>query len=257
MKEELYTIPVNEGFEAEDECPFCFMEREVEHHAIRYVVGPAATYMEPTVRAATGRTGFCTHHMKSLYDYGNHLGAAMMLQTHVTSVLDELKKKAEKPEIPEKKGLFKKKVQTEEMPYWKILSERTDNCYICDKMEYNLSRHYHTFFVLLKEKEFREKVEGCKGFCMRHFARLLQEAETYLPDSQREWFYRTVYKLMCQNLERVKEDLDWFVAKFDYRNASAPWKNSQDALPGPCKSSRASIPATLPIRKSRNNMPPV
>ena len=28
MKEVLYTIPVNEGFEADDECPFCFMERQ-------------------------------------------------------------------------------------------------------------------------------------------------------------------------------------------------------------------------------------
>lgn len=71
MKEELYTIPVNEGFEADDECPFCAMERDVERRAIRYVVGPAATYMEPHVRAATGRVGFCGHHLKTLYDYRN------------------------------------------------------------------------------------------------------------------------------------------------------------------------------------------
>lgn len=25
MKEKIYTIPVNEGFEADDECPFCAM----------------------------------------------------------------------------------------------------------------------------------------------------------------------------------------------------------------------------------------
>ena len=110
MKEELYTIPVNEGFEADDECPFCYMERDVEQHAIRYVAGPAATYMEPDVRAATGRVGFCSHHMKSLFDYGNHLGAAMMLQTHVVSVLDELKKVAEHPQIPEKKVFSKRRL---------------------------------------------------------------------------------------------------------------------------------------------------
>ena len=35
---------------------------------------------------------------------------------------------------------------------------------------------------------------------------------------------------MQRNLQRVKEDLDWFCAKFDYRNAGADWKNSKDAV---------------------------
>lgn len=249
MKEELYTIPVNEGFEADDECPFCFMEREVEHKAIRYVAGPAATYMEPTVRAATGRVGFCGHHMKSLYDYSNHLGAAMMLQTHMACLLDELKAKTENVEIPAKKGLFKKKEPTQDTPYWEILAARKHSCFICDKIEYNMSRHYHTFFVLIKDKEFRQKVEGCKGFCMRHFARLLQEAERYLPDSQREWFYSTAYNLTYHNLERVKKDLDWFIEKFDYRNASAPWGNSQDALPRSMQKLQGIYPSDQPYKE--------
>ena len=249
MKEVLYTIPVNEGFEAEDECPFCFMERAEEHRAIRHVVGPAATYMEPAVRAATGQVGFCTHHMKSLYDYGNHLGAAITLQTYFISQLDELKKRAKNPEMPQKKGLFGKKTPTQDTPYWKVLESREDNCYICDKIEYNMSRCYHTFFELLKEKEFREKVEGCKGFCVRHFARMLKEAEQYLPDSQRDWFYSTVYRLMCENMERVQEDLAWFIAKFDYRNAGAPWKNSQDALPRTMQKLQGLYPSDQPYKE--------
>ena len=55
MKEQLHTIPISEGFEMDDECPFCAVERDVEQRSIRYVVGPSATYMEPHVRAATGR----------------------------------------------------------------------------------------------------------------------------------------------------------------------------------------------------------
>ena len=83
MKEQLHTIPISEAFEMEDECPFCAMERDVEQRSIRYVVGPSATYMEPHVRAATARVGFCAHHLQSLYDYGNQLGAAMILQTYI------------------------------------------------------------------------------------------------------------------------------------------------------------------------------
>ena len=93
-----------------------------------------------------------------------------------------------------------------------------------------MDRYYTTFFYMLKDPEFRAKVESSKGFCMRHFPQLLQQAETKLPNAQREWFYATVFRVMEENLTRVKEDLDWFVAKFDYRNASADWKNSKDAV---------------------------
>lgn len=230
MKEQLHTIPVNEAFEAEDECPFCFMERKAERSAIRYVAGPGASYMEPDIRAATSRTGFCTHHMKSLFDYGNALGVALMLQSHYTSVMDELRVRAENPDTPTKKPLFGKRPENPDA-YWRTLETRVDQCYICDKIKYNMDRYYHTFFVLLKDAEFRAKVESCKGFCLRHFGKMLEAAEDQLPASQREWFYPAMYRLMLENLERVKGDLDWFINKFDYRNASAPWNNARDALP--------------------------
>jgi len=248
MKEELFTIPVSEGFEADDECPFCFMERDTEQRAIRYVVGPAATYMEPHVRAATAQVGFCSHHLKALFDYGNQLGAALLLQTQMASLLDEIKRKAEHVEIPGKKELFRKKDPTAGTPYWEILNERRHSCYICDKVEYNMSRHFHTFFSLIRDKEFREKVENSKGFCMRHFARLLQEAENDLPDSQRQWFYSTAYRLMSENMERVKGDLDWLIAKYDYRNAGAPWGNSQDALPRTMQKLQGIYPSDPPYK---------
>ena len=84
--------------------------------------------------------------------------------------------------------------------------------------------------MLTKEAEFRTKVESGKGFCLRHFGELLAAAEERLPNGQYEWFYTTVFPLMERQLVRVKEDLDWLIAKYDYRNASLPWKNSQDAL---------------------------
>ena len=82
MKEQIHTIPVNEAFDAGDECPFCFMERQLERSAIRYFAGPGASYMEPDVRLTTDKAGFCREHMKKLYDYGNTLGSALMLQTY-------------------------------------------------------------------------------------------------------------------------------------------------------------------------------
>lgn len=231
MKEHIETIPVNEAFQSGDECPFCWLEREVEQRAIRYCVGSSASYMEPEVRGATDLTGFCTHHSKSIFDYGNVLGTALILQTHYARLLKNFQSEIEQLEIPAKKSRFGKKKAEPEDSYHQRLQRQAASCFICDKISYNMDRYYQTFFALLKEEEFRRRVTESKGFCLRHFGQLLEAAEQHLPNSQREWFYPTVYNLMEEHLVRVKEDLDWFVGMFDYRQAGADWKNSRDAVP--------------------------
>lgn len=249
MKEKIYTIPVNEAFETEDECPFCSMERTVERSSLRYVAGHAASYMEPEVRAATDKTGFCREHMKKLYDYGNALGAALMLQTHMAGLLEEFSYEAENFTIPPKKSLFgNKKAPAGDGAYWRRLRQRVDSCYLCDKIAYNMHRYLETFFFLIKDEEFRKKVEASKGFCLRHFSDLLEMAEKELPNSQREWFYKTMFCLMEEHLLRVKEDLDWLVAKYDYRNAGKPWGNSQDALQRTMQKLEGIYPADPPLK---------
>ena len=46
MKEKLYTIPLNDAMNAEDECPFCFIERNVEQDIMDYVLGSCASSTE-------------------------------------------------------------------------------------------------------------------------------------------------------------------------------------------------------------------
>jgi len=190
MKEQIHTIPVNEAFETQDECPFCHLQRQVEQNAIRYVLGPAASYMEPDVRGATDKAGFCREHTKKMYDYGNALGNALILQTYFARLLEEFHYEAAAFEMPPKQPLLGKRKPDTKERLWQRLEQKVESCYICDKIEYNMSRYYHTFFVLLKDKEFREKVENTKGFCLRHFARLLREAEEHLPNASGNGFTR-------------------------------------------------------------------
>lgn len=243
MREQIDTIPVNEAFLSGDECPFCYLERQAERSAIRYVAGPGASYMEPDVRAATDEAGFCRVHMKKLYDYGNTLGAALMLQTHYAGLLEDFRSEVEAFEPPAKKNLFGRRKPAEGESWWRRIRKRESRCFLCEKIEYNLERYYRTFFALIKEPEFRNRVENCKGFCMHHFARLLEAAEEQLPAKQQSWFYETVFARMEENLVRVKEDLDWLIAKYDYRNAGADWKNSRDALPRAMEKLRGTNPA--------------
>ena len=229
MKEVIETAPVIEAFESGDECPFCYLERWAEQRAINYVAGPCASYMEPEVRAITDQEGFCGNHLKKLYDFGNSLGNALMLQTYYARLLERFHSQIENFEAPAPKKLFSKP-QISQDGMWKDLQQEVDHCFICDRLDYNMQRYYRTFFALLKEPEFRSRVENSKGFCLHHFSELLHMAEEKLPNAQRQWFYDTVFRLMEDNLKRVKADLDWLIDKYDYRNASADWKNSRDAL---------------------------
>ena len=54
MKEKLYTIPLNDAVNENDECPFCFIERKLEQDMINFVLGSSSSYMESD-------TVSCTH----------------------------------------------------------------------------------------------------------------------------------------------------------------------------------------------------
>lgn len=248
MKETIYTIPVNEAFQADDECPFCYLERQVEQKTIQYTLGPEASYMNPEVRAVTDAAGFCGGHYKKMYDYGNALGSALIMQTYFVSLFEEMAGCMEDFKIPGKRSLFGKKNTDVESKLVQWARKKQSSCFICDKISYNMDRYYDTFFALCKDAEFRSRVENTKGFCMRHFLALMEIAEPKIPNGQQEWFYTTVFRLMRENMARVKGDLDWFIAKFDHRNASADWKNSQDAVPRTMQKLQGIHPADPPFR---------
>ena len=249
MRVRIHTAPVSEAFLSGDECPFCYLERQALESTIRFVAGPSASYMEPGVRAVTDEVGFCRTHIKSLYDYGNALGSALMMQTYFAGLIEDFQREAEKFPVPGKRPLLGRRKAPGGEPLWQRIEAKADSCYVCNQVEEYVERYYLTFFHMVKEEEFRHRVETCKGFCMPHFARLLRTAEDHLPEGQREWFYATVFPLMENNLVRVKEDLDWLIAKYDYRNAGADWRNSRDALQRTMQKLEGGNPAEPPYRK--------
>ena len=41
-----------------DECPFCFIERELEQNSLDFVLGNSSSYMESDIRDQTDKAGF-------------------------------------------------------------------------------------------------------------------------------------------------------------------------------------------------------
>ena len=110
MKTEIYTIPIQDAFAEESECPVCRMYQKLEENAINYTIGPGASYMEGDIREQSDEQGFCQKHLGMLYEYPNKLGLAMMLKTHMDKTAKELKKAMKAP-LPQAAVLFRKKSQ--------------------------------------------------------------------------------------------------------------------------------------------------
>ena len=48
MKEKIYTIPVNDAFDKDCECPLCAMYQELENNAVEYTI--CLLYTSPSPR---------------------------------------------------------------------------------------------------------------------------------------------------------------------------------------------------------------
>ena len=228
MKEQLYTIPVNDAFASACECPICAMRRELEKNAIEYTMGPS--YMEDDNRAMTDKLGFCQEHIMSLYQQKNRLGLALMLKTHTDKTIKDLKALS-KSKPTASGGLFKKSPQ-DASPVGAYIQELESHCFICERIEDTFQRYIHTIFHLWKkDSAFQEAFSSCKGFCTCHYGLLYDQSSQYLNKEQRNTFIDILNTVYFTNMERVNEDLEWFINKFDYRYENEPWKNAKDAIP--------------------------
>ena len=151
MKTNIYTIPVIDAFKADDECPFCFIERQLEQEAISFILGPA--YMEADIREDTDKLGFCRHHHQMMYAYGNQLGVALMLDTYYQKMTKELKSQLQSFS-PQKSSMLKRlktseihdKAQTS-IGQWIEAKEST--CYVCNIFNQNIRATSTLFYSWL------------------------------------------------------------------------------------------------------------
>lgn len=253
MKEQLYTIPLNDAVNAGDECPFCYIERSVEQDLLDFVLGSGSSYMEADIREITDKMGFCRTHFQKMFDYGNTLGNAWILKTHYQKMIGEMKQQFTnfRPGKSSLKDKFRK-AASDANPIGMWIAQKEASCYICSQFQDTYARYLDTFFYLFKQDSaFREKIKNSKGFCLHHFGNLCQGADEKLSQKEKEAFYEMALPLMEENMERISGDVAWLVEKFDYRNRDADWKNSKDAIQRGMQKLKGGYPADGPYRMNK------
>lgn len=223
MKEQIYAIPVNDAFTADCECPVCQMFHTLEMDSVEYTMGPS--YMEDDTRALTDEKGFCEKHLRMVYDQENRLGMAWVMKTHFDKTINDVKKNM--PSGPAK--LIKKGIPTSSLI--KYIDKLNASCFVCDRINNFFDQYVDTIFFLWKKDEaFVEKFKNTKGFCTPHYSLLLKKAVNYLNGEALEEFVRITNELYITNMERVRDDLAWFINKFDYKYQNEPWYNAKDSV---------------------------
>ena len=145
------------------------------------------------------------------------LGMGLILESHLAEVM----KKLDGPVI------FgdKRKAALD------ALGRLEDDCYVCSRIEKNLSAMIATVCYLYEtDGEFTKKLEEQPWFCLPHYRMLLEYASKKMNKRYYGEFYNTMYRLERAYLEELSGDVSWFCKKFDYLYQDEPWYNSKDSV---------------------------
>lgn len=217
--EQIYTIPVNEAFEASAAdascgCAFCAMYNKLEENELELILG--ASMMEPDVRIKTNEQGFCRTHYDMMFVRKNRLGMALTLESHINDLIKETKS-----------GLLSKDGSKAE----KRIGELEKSCYVCKRVEYNFVRMAETAVMLWdKDESFRAKLAAQPYFCLPHYRMLIEYGKKRFNKKRLPDFTKALAAVEEPYFEKLSEDVSWFCKKFDYRYDEEPWYDSKDAV---------------------------
>ena len=228
--EQIYTIPVNEAFEASrDEpacgCPLCTIYRKLEENELDLILG--ASMMEPDVRIKTNEQGFCRLHYDLMFVRKNRLGMALTLESHLKELQEDIKE-----------GVF----GAPGSKPMKRIGALEQTCYVCKRAEYHFE-HMAECVVYLwdADEDFGPKLRAQPYFCLPHYRKLLEYGQKRLNKKKLAQFSAEVGKVVNDYMTTLTDDISWFCKKFDYRYDAEPWYNSKDAVERAIKFIRSDI----------------
>ena len=239
MRYHIDTIPVWDAMKLDGECLLCTLRRKTElGEAERYL---GASVMEPDTRVQVNSKGFCPHHHAMLFQMSNRLGHALMLESHMIETRERTEKVYKKLEnaagtlknigLAGRLGGKAKGADAAVKDCIEELHKITDSCLMCETIEENMQRYLHTFLHLYRnDSDFRSRFGAGKGLCLPHMAQLLETAQGELAPSELGELISVLTRLQKANMDRMQEDISWFIKKFDYRYEKESWGNSKDAV---------------------------
>ncbi len=225
MRYHIDTIPVWDALRLDKGCLFCVLRESTEETLVSRCLG--ASLMEPDTRIRVNEKGFCQKHQQMLFEHENKLGHALLMQSHMAEISKKLENAFNEAAKSQKKSMFFKPQSVAKKPLFDFL----DGCFVCENLDSNMQRFCYTFLYLYKtDSNFKKEFLSSKGLCLPDLRFVLNMAEKQYSEKLYKELTEDLKEQTLRQLKQIREDIDWFTQKFDYRNQSAPWKNSKDAL---------------------------
>ena len=204
---------IKEKFNTSCECPLCEIQKVVEEQFLHEFLNDAV--MEDNTRIKVGKLGFCARHVDMLLGRQNKLSVALQLGTRTEKLLALM-------------GNIKSVRQARKQA--DAIKKASTTCVLCDYVEESMVKYYKTIAQMFaKEKDFLGVLVKSKGFCLHHYAELLNYSN-YAGFLSNE-YVNIISTIETRNIERLKSELKKFCDKHDYRNALEPLGNAETALP--------------------------
>ena len=195
MRENICTLPVVDIFSEVDGCPLCRMKEKLNERITDYILGPAM--MDPDIRIATNKEGFCEKHLNSLLEKDNKLQFALILESHLEEFSKVLKAKDAKK-----------------------INSAVNECFICNKINWGYTRMLKTIMLSYEnDSSFRKMFENQEYFCPSHAADLIENANKKTMKSYHKDFTNFIIAKSLENLSYIKENIIGFKNLFDYRSS--------------------------------------
>lgn len=212
MQYHIQTAPIWDAYKSGCDCPLCEIYARTETRLVGQYLNEAV--MEPEFRVKVNKRGFCTRHLKTLYGGENKLGLALQIHTRMQKITADLKKptdvKAAKKEAARLRGEF-------------------ETCVICDTADELMTRYAYTIAqMFVHEAEFPALFAASKGFCLNHYALMLDNAAKAGRNAPA--FLTELYRVQRAGLDALNGELAGFTDQYDYR-ASRAKGGARDALP--------------------------
>lgn len=213
MRYHIDTGLIIQKFKENTECPLCEIQSVVEEQFLHEFLNDAV--MEDSTREKVNKYGFCSEHFDKLFFRPNKLSVALQIQTR-TDYLNKIL-----TPIKTVKGAKKQA---------KELEKASDSCIICKYTQESMEKYYKTIAQLFsREPEFIKLFMVSKGFCIEHYTNLLRYAS--YAGSLKNDYIEALFKIQKRGFERIKQEVNLFCSKHDYRNANMPLGSAQTALP--------------------------
>ena len=231
--EQIYTIPVNEAFEASAAdsscgCAFCALYNKLEENELDLILG--ASMMEPDVRIKTNKQGFCRTHYDMMFVRKNRLGMALTLESHINELIADTKESALNLLSPAGAKAEKR------------IGRLMDDCYVCARIDFNFMHMMETAVMLWeKDDDFKKKLAAQPYICLPHYKEFLEYGRRRFSKKQMPDFVKAVSSVVEPYFAKLSEDVSWFCKKFDYRYDEEPWYDSKDAVERAIKFLRGNI----------------